>query len=184
MCRDQNPCVPQAGVANGASGDQGSERRKSVLSVACDTLLIAVAMYMTIQLMANLVTILTIIPRQETTVRMVQLLGSAIVQGGMVIWWWFMLMSACSWTWYPVTPRIRRWYGLVWFLFVAGVLIHASLHLTEYGFAWRRFRTLPYFEYFVFMASYTIAAAPIVLLGIGYIGLARRRFRSYCRTGK
>ena len=174
MCRDQNPYTPQTSVADEAGDVRGNERRKSILSVACNVLLIAGAMYVTIQLMANFVTILTIIPRQQTTERMVQLMGSAIVQVGVTVWTWFILTSFCSWTWYPVTPQLRRWYVTVWFIFVAGVIVHAAIRLTEYGFA-----VLPHFEYLVFMTSYTIAAAPIVLLGIGYIGLAKRLFRSF-----
>ena len=174
MYRDQNPYTPQTNIADQASDSRGNERRKSILSVACNVLLIAGAMYMTIQLMANFVTILTIIPRQPTTERLVELVNSAIVQVGVTVWWWFVLTSFCSWTWYHVAPQLRRWYVAVWCMFVAGVIIDATVCVTRYGFYWRDFANLPCVEYFRFLTSYTIAAAPIVLVGIGYIGLAKR----------
>ncbi len=183
MFNDQNPYASKARVKDEVGDDRGDRGRLSVLSVGFNVMLIAAAMSVTIWLMTNFVIIVSRVPRQYTVERMIASVVIASAQVGVTIWCWFILTSFCSWTWRPVAPQLRRWYVAVGFILVTGVVVDATIRSSIYGFDWHDLAILPYFEYVVFLVSYAIAAAPIVLFGIGYPGLARRLFRCFFRSG-
>jgi hypothetical protein len=166
-----NPHAPPSGEVAASS----ASRLKFFFRFIWNLALAAYGILIAIALLPRALLQIYDLPWHLHTSFIVRCASSGISHLGLVICIWLALASFASWTWQSVSRRACWWYIAWGVVFLLSVIASIAINHWDMGFSINT-------RYVEFLLSYAFFAFPIVVLRIGYLGLAVRLGRRILRT--